>query len=757
MADSRSHRSNGAPRSLVELNAFLDALANSEAASSLETAADLLADAINAERVSLRRADIGPVGDGSPVSRSPHPQRSLDGETAVLEIAIPSLSTHMVFMRSEAEFTSDQAEFAAAVARQLGAAMHAERSMRESAQLRGELVTVGQRVERLNRDFERSQGLLDRLSQIDDLISRRPPIEQLLDSVVMGASYLIDADDIDIHLVGTHSQSPKSNGQGRVTGGADPGGTAARAMSENRLSIEDETTAIVGLNNPDSGLHVMAAPLRVGGRVVGCLTASKRLPCPEFSSIEQESMIALSMHASIALQDSRAVEAMKMSLDRERRRSENDFLTGLPNRLTVLERIDRQLEYADTVPVTVLFVDIDHFKMTNDALGHRSGDEVLTVVADRIRAAVREVDTVGRLAADEFVVVCSGITDIGAGELAHRIQERVTQPMRVSGRSHSLTVSIGIAAGSSAETAEKVVANADLAASRAKELGRARVETFDSRMRQNQRARQVTLQELRVAIRNDQLGVFLQPVVTLPERRVVSFEALVRWRHPRRGLVGPDEFVPLAEESELIAEIDRLVIDTTLDLLSRQIAPRPVAVNISARTLAEPGLADWFRSRLDAREVDPKYVVAEITETVLLAPTRSTTHELQELRDLGVKVMLDDFGTGYSSLSTLQNFDVDGVKIDRSFVSILGEDVRADAIVNAVFHMAAAIGLTVVAEGVETDAQADHLVRIRDDSGVAELCGQGFLFGRPTEWPDLISGLLEVPVATRSDSSAISQ
>ncbi len=349
------------------------------------------------------------------------------------------------------------------------------------------------------------------------------------------------------------------------------------------------------------------------------------------------------------------------------------------------------------------------------------------------------------MAADEFVVVCKGITEVGAVELAHRIQDRVARSMTVSGRDHLITVSIGVAGGSSSDTAENLVANADLAASRAKRLGRSRVEIFDVELRRSQRDRLATLRELRTALREDQLCVFLQPVVSLPERRVVSFEALVRWRHPRRGLVGPDDFIPLAEETELIAEIDHRVIDSTLGLLSRRVSPRPVAVNVSARTLAEPGLVDWIVSRLAAHDVDPRLMVIEITETVLLKPTRVATRHLQKLRKLGVKVVLDDLGTGYSSLATLQSFEVDGVKIDRSFVSILGEDVRADAIVSAVFHMASAIGLTVVAEGVESDSQVDRLVELRDDSGGVVLYGQGYLFGRPAAGAEVIGGFLEIP------------
>ncbi len=689
---------------------------------------------------------------GNPVKL---PHRSSVDVTATLEVDVASAGSTLLFVRGGSGFSRDEAEFASAVAREVGVVLGGQKTRREATELRDELQAVARRVERLHRDHERTQSLLDRLTRIEELISLRSPIDLLLESVVSGASHLITADEVAIHLqdatrvpAASSSEDPAPNG---------PGPTSCLAMSQDRLVIDREGSAAGGPGQSTDSVHVMSAPIRVAGRVVGCLTASKSRAKAMFSPVEQESLIALSMHASIALQDSRAMEAMKMSLDRERHRCEHDHLTGLPNRSMVLERLGRELKEVETNPVTVLFIDIDDFGMTNDTLGHRSGDEVLTVVAERIKSSVRGDDLVGRVASDEFVVVCQGITEVGAVELAHRIQDHVARSMTVSGRDHLITVSIGVAGGSSSDMAENLVADADLAASRARHLGRSRVEVFDVELRRIQCDRLATLRELRTALHEGQLCVFLQPVVSLPERRVVSFEALVRWHHPQRGLVGPDEFIPLAEETELIAEIDRQVMNSTLELLSCQAAPRPVAVNVSARTLAEPGLVNWIVSRLAVHDVDPRLLVIEITETVLLGPTRVTTRHLQKLRELGVKVVLDDFGTGYSSLATLQNFEVDGVKIDRSFVSILGEDVRADAIVSAVFHMASAIGLTVVAEGVECDAQANRLVELCDDSGGVALCGQGYLFGRPAPGPEVIGGFLEIPSRASSMSSCASQ
>jgi len=748
-------RPDGPNRTLGDLNDFANTVGLTTTGCDPDTAARYLGEALGADLVAVHQdgairdvvlwpdstlsADelLRRVGESAGGV-----QRSFADSRAVMEVCLPPLGHRLILSRPEIEFSPDEREFAAAVAMSIGNSSAVRSSARLNTDLQDELERVGSRLERMCDDLEAAQGLLDRLSRIQELISLRPPIDVLLESVAASASYLIEADNIDLHLLDSAvGVAP------RIWADLTTASAARAAMAEDRLVVVRSAESAVAHGDSSPAIHAVSAPIRVAGRVVGCLVAARASVSRPFSPPDQESMIALALHASIALQDSRAVDAMRMSLERERHRSEHDFLTGLPNRGTVLERLERRLEQSHNGPVTVLFVDIDDFKMTNDELGHRSGDEALVVVADRIRSTVRRQDLVGRIAADEFVVVCSDMSEIGAVELARRVQDQVSLPMRLSGRDHLMTVSVGVAGAEPSDTAEKAIANADLAAGRAKQSGRESVEVFDLELRRMQRARATAQMELRAAIAENQLVVYLQPVVSLPERRVVSFEALARWRHPRRGIVLPDDFIPLAEESDLIRELDRQIIDLALGLMVTQSHPIPIAVNLSARTLADPGLAGWFRSRFEHHGVDPRLVVVELTETVLLRPTRSTTTQLDQLRALGVRVVLDDFGTGYSSLSTLQNFDVDGVKIDRSFVSILGEDARADAIVSAVFHMAAAMRLGVVAEGVETDDQAVRLVRLRDESGNVTLSGQGFLFGRPAAGAEVMAGFLPISEA----------
>jgi Amt family ammonium transporter len=267
---------------------------------------------------------------------------------------------------------------------------------------------------------------------------------------------------------------------------------------------------------------------------------------------------------------------------------------------------------------------------------------------------------------------------------------------------------------------------------------------FDHAFRESLEERLSVDRELRRALLEDELVVYLQPLVRLPARQVVGFEALVRWDHPRRGLVPPDDFIPLAEETGLIADVDRTVLDAVLRLLADAPVQRPVAVNLSARTFGDPTLVSWLVERIEAHGIDPRMIVIEVTETVLMKSTGASARQLAAIRDLGIAVMIDDFGTGYSSLAYLQSFEVDGVKIDRSFIALLGVDVRASAIVSAVLHMAQALELAVVVEGVETDEQVGHVLALQERTGSVELLGQGYLFGRPEPGAGRLAGFVEV-------------
>jgi diguanylate cyclase (GGDEF)-like protein len=425
-----------------------------------------------------------------------------------------------------------------------------------------------------------------------------------------------------------------------------------------------------------------------------------------------------------------------------RRRSLHDGLTGLPNRALVMDRLARAAARLDrgTGHVALVFLDLDHFKHVNDSLGHRAGDEVLREVADRLRAATRPGDTVGRFGGDEFVVLCVDVEDEQmALAIAERLQGAFAAPFRAGGDEHALGASMGIALLDGAHDVEALLRDADAAMYRAKERGRARVELVDTGMRAWADGRLQTAAGLRRALDNADLEVHYQPIMSLVDGTVVAAEALVRWRHPERGLLGPGEFVGVAEESGLIVPLGRRVLEIACAqaaawaALRPAGAPLPVHVNLSPRQLHDPGLVEAVRRTLRDTGATPAAIALEITESTLIDRGPARLELLEQLRELGVQLLLDDFGTGFSSLSLLAQLPVGGLKIDRAFVAGLA-DAHAP-IVDAILRLARAFELPVVAEGVETDSQLLALRRMG-----CEL-GQGHLFA-PARPADELTPLL---------------
>jgi len=412
-----------------------------------------------------------------------------------------------------------------------------------------------------------------------------------------------------------------------------------------------------------------------------------------------------------------------------RRQALSDALTGLPNRAGLDVELTRRLA-GTNAPVGLLFVDLDHFAAVNTSLGTAAGDELLLVVAERLRGCAREAATTARLSGDEFVVV-DDLDVSGATALAQRVLAAIGEPVVVQGLEIVVSASVGVAVTAGPEdTPERLLHHAAVAMHRAKARGRRRVEVHDPARTDAVVDRLRLLGELRRSISDGDLRLHFQPRIGLAAGTMTGVEALVRWQHPVRGLLPPSEFIDVAEESGLVRELGTWVLEAAVAQAARWAgdpAQRTVemAVNVSARQLADPGLVGAVTAVLGRHGLDPHLLVLEVTETALMTDPDAAAAALRALKELGVGIAVDDFGTGYASLTYLQRFPVDELKIDRSFVMGLGVNDGDDAIVATCVQLAHAMGIRAVAEGVETEAQRLALIGMDCDFV------QGYHFARP--------------------------
>ena len=476
-----------------------------------------------------------------------------------------------------------------------------------------------------------------------------------------------------------------------------------------------------------------SASMRVIGVICGCLESAQQVSTAERGVVEM-----FAQTAGIAVE-------RQVSEDLLAYRANHDALTGLPNRVLFIEFLSHALSRAQRGGngVAVLFLDLDRFKHINDGLGHDAGDVLLRQLAERLRVSMRPADVVARFGGDEFTVLCDGLAPDTAveqvSEVARRLLEVIERPLTIEGEDRRLSASVGIAIATPDSTADGLLRDADAAMYEAKQHGKARWEIFDDAMRSTMNARLDLETRLERALERDEFRLFLQPIVDLASGRCVGGEALLRWQDPEIGIITPDHFIGLAEETGLIIPMGEWALAEACRTVARWeevglLAPDfTMAVNLSARQVAQADLVERVRSVIERSGPMASRICLEITESVLME--ESSVEAIHALKALGVRLSIDDFGTGYSSLGYLKRFPVDSVKVDRSFVDGLGTDSEDSAIVTAVVSLGHALGLAVVAEGVETVVQLRELLNLGCDRA------QGYWFSGPrsvTEFAGLL-------------------
>jgi diguanylate cyclase (GGDEF)-like protein len=403
----------------------------------------------------------------------------------------------------------------------------------------------------------------------------------------------------------------------------------------------------------------------------------------------------------------------------------HDALTDLPNRVLLRERLEHELKRVKRGEcLAVLYLDLDHFKSVNDTLGHPIGDELLKVVADRLRHCTREPDTIARLGGDEFAIIMTAMRQpTDAAVLSQRLRESITRPFELDGHQVVVDVSIGISvAPLDAIEPDQLLKGADMALYGAKADGRGTYRFFESEMDTRMKQRRQLEMDMRQALINGEFELHYQPLVNLQNGEITGFEALARWRHPVRGMISPGEFIPVAEETGLIIQLGDWVLRRACEETADWPENFKIAVNLSPAQLKSRNLVQVIVDALAASGMSATRLQLEITESVLMQNTFATLAALHQLRELGVQIAMDDFGTGYSSLSYLRSFPFDKIKIDRSFINDLSNGSEPLAIVRAIATLANSLSMVSTAEGVETTQQLEKLQAV----GCTEM--QGFLF-----------------------------
>ena len=562
----------------------------------------------------------------------------------------------------------------------------------------GRVLSLSLRTLGVLDDQREREALLERLTEVQRSVVDRPGPAETLAAIARGAADLVGAESATVRF----------------------GGRLVAACAGPR----DLPAALsVALHDPEGIECTLEVAARPGGRPYG--------------ESERDVLRAFAEHASLALTNARNhADAVHRAL--------HDPLTGLGNRVLFRDRLNHALERCSRAgkDVAVLFVDVDGFKAVNDRHGHAHGDDLLVALAGRLRTLLRTEDTAARLGGDEFAVLLEGIADGGdAVHVAERLLDELERPVEVDGHEVTVGASVGIAMGR--RSADDLLRNADFAMYQAKAAGRGRYALFEPEMHASALGRLSLEADLRRAVDRGELFLHYQPVVGVATGAISGVEALVRWRHPERGVVPPNDFIPLAEESGLIVALGRWVLREACRQAAEWHRRWPhlrVGVNVSGRQLAEPSLVGDIEAALGDTGMLAECLVLELTETVLMRDVDETAARLHRIQRLGPEIAVDDFGTGYSSLQYLLRFPIDSLKVARTFVDGIDGGGDRATLGRAIIDLARSLGLRTVGEGVERPEQLACLASLGCDFA------QGFLLGRPMPAGEL-TALLEAPPA----------
>ncbi|MDE3134910.1 MAG: GGDEF domain-containing protein [Acidobacteriota bacterium] len=501
------------------------------------------------------------------------------------------------------------------------------------------------------------------------------------------------------------------------------------------VRTEPLTRAYLELAREFNVVSVWSFPLsRAGGEVLGTFAVYREVQHAP-SERELEFVAAAGNLAALAVDRDRSERALQAAVNR-------DALTGLPNRARFLELVGAELNSARR-RVTVTMVQIDRFERISQSVGEIAADRLLVETSDRLRALLPEPGILARFGVDSFILMTAALDPVGVDQLTERVTATMSEPFQADGLELLLTTSIGIATSERGSDAFGLVREAETAIQAARAGGPGHYQFYDHRLRAHERERLRTEAQLRRAIEGDQLVVHYQPILNVGARSWSGVEALVRWQHPERGLLGPDEFIPLAEDTGLIVPLGQRVLELVCRQArqwSRTLPGISIGINASPTQLAHPRTAAAIRETLAQAQLEPSALTVEVTESALVEGLDTTRAALAELQGAGVRVLIDDFGTGYSSLARLGELPISGLKIDRRFVRGLGHDPAVQPVVQAIADLARAYGLEVVVEGIEDAAALASVEALGCEYA------QGFHLGRPAA-PDAVEQLLSLPPA----------